>query len=55
MNREQLQRAEQAMREAEALQRLAMTKERWDSVVTLQGHIIGLADLLGREPLAQPR
>ena len=55
MNREQLQQAEQAMREAEALQRLAMTKERWDSVVTLQGHITALADMLGREPLVQPR
>ena len=55
MNKEQLQRAEQAMREAEALQRLAMTKERWDSVVALQGHIIGLAELLGRDPLVQPR
>ena len=55
MNKEHILKAEQAMREAEALQRLAMTKERWDSVAALQNHINALADMLGRDPLVQPR
>ena len=46
---------EDKLREVEALQRLAMTNEDWGNVVAVQEYIEAFAELLGREPLVQPR
>lgn len=55
LTNQQRKTIEDKLREVEALQRLAMTKESWDNVVAVQEYIEAFAELLGRDPLVQPR
>ena len=55
LTNQQRKTIEDKLREVEALQRLAMTNEDWDNVVAVQEYIEAFAELLGREPLVQPR
>lgn len=55
LTNQQRKSIEDKLREVEALQRLAMTKESWDNVVAVQEYIEAFAELLGRDPLVQPR
>ena len=55
LTNQQRKSIEDKLREVEALQRLAMTNEDWDNVVAVQEYIEAFAELLGRDPLVQPR
>lgn len=55
LTNQQRKTIEDKLREVEALQRLAMTNEDWDNVVAVQEYIEAFAELLGRDPLVQPR
>ena len=55
LTNQQRKAIEDKLREVEALQRLAMTNETWDKVVAVQEYIEAFAELLGRDPLVQPR
>lgn len=54
MNR-QLEEAKQKVYQLQELQRIAITKERWDMVVQIQTTLGVLCDAIQMDPLAQPK